>query len=80
MDASIFCSFKVSERGNLWFRAAVFNLTNGPRFVAPVADVGNTRFMEITNAQGTDGGGIEIEGFRFGLRFGTGPDSSAQRV
>lgn len=70
VDASIFRSFKVSERVNLQFRAEVFNLSNTPHFAAPVADVANTRFMEITSVRGTGREGIDERVFRFGLRFG----------
>jgi len=68
VDASVFRSFRVTERVNLQFRAEAFNLTNTPHFGAPVSDVANTRFMEITGVRGTGREGIDERMFRFGLR------------
>jgi len=70
VDASIFRSFRVTERVNLQFRAEVFNLTNTPHFNAPISDVSNSRFMEITSVRGTGREGIDERVFRLGLRFG----------
>jgi len=70
VDASIFRSFRVTERVNVQFRAEAFNLTNTPHFGAPVADVSNTRFMEIAGVRGTGREGIDERVFRFGLRLG----------
>ena len=70
MDASVFRSFRVTERVNLQFRAEAFNLSNTPHFAAPVSDVSNTRFMEITGVRGTGREGIDERVFRFGLRLG----------
>jgi hypothetical protein len=70
VDASVFRSFRVTERVNLQFRAEAFNLSNTPHFAAPVSDVSNTRFMEITGVRGTGREGIDERVFRFGLRVG----------
>jgi len=70
LDASIFRSFRLSERFSLQFRAEAFNLTNTPHFNAPVSDVANSRFMEITSTRGTGREGIDERMFRFGLRLG----------
>ena len=70
VDASVFRSFRVTERVNLQFRAEVFNLSNTPHFGAPVSDVANSRFMEITGVRGTGREGIDERVFRLGLRFG----------
>ena len=69
VDASIFRSFRVTERVNLQFRAEAFNLSNTPHFAAPVSDVANSRFMEITGVRGTGREGIDERVFRFGLRL-----------
>jgi len=70
VDASIFRSFRVTERVNIQFRVEAFNLSNTPHFAAPVSDVANTRFMEITGVRGTGREGIDERVFRFGLRVG----------
>jgi hypothetical protein len=70
LDASIFRTFRLTERFSLQFRAEAFNATNTPHFAAPVSDVANTRFMEITGVRGTGREGIDERVFRFGLRLG----------
>ncbi|GAB4369269.1 MAG: hypothetical protein OHK0021_12300 [Bryobacter sp.] len=70
LDASLFRAFRITERMSLQFRAEAFNLTNTPHFNAPVADVANSRFMQITSTRGTGREGIDERMFRFGLRFG----------
>jgi hypothetical protein len=70
LDGSLFRSFRVTERVNIQFRAEAFNLTNTPHFNAPVADVANSRFMEITSVRGTGREGIDERMLRFGLRIG----------
>ncbi len=70
LDGSLFRRFNLTERFNLQFRAEVFNLTNTPHFNAPVADVSNSRFMQVTSTRGTGREGIDERMFRFGMRFG----------
>ena len=70
LDGSLFRNFRITERFNLQFRAEAFNLTNTPHFNAPVTDVANSRFMEITSTRGTGREGIDERMFRFGLRLG----------
>jgi hypothetical protein len=69
-DASIFRTFRLTERFSLQFRAESFNVTNTPKFNAPISDVANSRFMEITSTRGTGREGIDERMFRFGLRLG----------
>jgi len=69
-DGSIFRSFRVNERMSLQFRAEAFNVTNTPHFNAPISDVANSRFMEITSTRGVGREGIDERMFRFGLRLG----------
>jgi hypothetical protein len=70
LDGSIFRSFRLTERFNLQFRAEAFNVTNTPHFNAPISDVANSRFMQITSTRGTGREGIDERMFRFGLRLG----------
>ncbi len=70
LDGSVFRSFRITERVRLQFRAEAFNLTNSPHFNAPVSDVANSRFMEITSTRGTGREGIDERMLRFGLRLG----------
>ena len=70
LDGSVFRSFRITERFSLQFRAEVFNLTNTPHFNAPVSDVANSRFMQITSTRGVGREGIDERMFRFGLRLG----------
>ncbi|HYO84716.1 MAG TPA: TonB-dependent receptor [Bryobacteraceae bacterium] len=70
LDLGLFRRFNVTERFNVQFRAEAFNATNTPHFSAPIADVANTRFMEITSVRGTGREGIDERVFRFGLRLG----------
>ncbi len=70
LDGSIFRTFRLTERFTMQFRAEAFNLTNTPHFNAPIADVANSRFMEITSTRGTGREGIDERMFRFGLRLG----------
>ena len=70
LDGSVFRSFRITERVSLQFRAEVFNLTNTPHFNAPISDVSNSRFMQITSTRGVGREGIDERMFRFGLRLG----------
>jgi hypothetical protein len=70
LDMGVFRRFEVGERFNVQFRAEAFNVSNTPHFNAPIADVANTRFMEITSVRGIGREGIDERMFRFGLRLG----------
>ena len=49
MDASVFRTFRITERINVQFRGQVFNVTNTPHFANPAANVNNL----VLNANGT---------------------------
>ena len=70
LDMGIFRRFQIGERFNVQFRGEAFNVTNTPHFNAPVSDVANSRFMEITSVRGIGREGIDERMFRFGLRLG----------
>jgi outer membrane receptor protein involved in Fe transport len=70
LDMGIFRRFQMGERFSLQFRGEAFNVTNTPHFNAPISDVANSRFMEITSVRGIGREGIDERMFRFGLRLG----------
>jgi hypothetical protein len=51
LDASLFKSFKPTERTEVDFRAEFFNLPNHPIFGQPNATVGTANYMRITNTR-----------------------------
>jgi hypothetical protein len=51
-DLSLQKLFRISENGNIQFRAEIFNLTNTPQFNAPNRSVSSATFGEVTAAQG----------------------------
>lgn len=48
LDASLFKSFRLTERMNLQFRAEAFNLTNTPQFGRPGSQLGSSDFGVIS--------------------------------
>jgi len=56
INASVFRTFKVTERFNLQFRAEALGLTNTPQFSNPSATVSNASFSNgvVTNLNGYD--------------------------
>jgi hypothetical protein len=51
LDASLFKSFRPTERTEIDFRAEFFNLPNHPIFGQPNATVGTANYMRITNTR-----------------------------
>jgi len=49
LDASLFKSFRITERFNLQFRAETFNLTNTPVFNGPGTTLNGTNFGVVTS-------------------------------
>jgi hypothetical protein len=69
LDASLFRTFKTSERTNLQFRLEAFNVTNTPHFANPNGNVNSSNFGKVLATQTADALG-QSRAFRLGLRFG----------
>ena len=67
-DASIYRSFKVTERVGAQFRAEMFNLSNTPHFSNRRADVSGALFGALTGIANTGRDGIDERFVHFGLR------------
>jgi hypothetical protein len=67
-DASIYRSFRVTERVGAQFRAEMFNLSNTPHFANPRADASGALFGSLTGIANTGRDGIDERFVRFGLR------------
>jgi hypothetical protein len=71
LDASLFRTFKLTERFQLQFRAEAFNVSNTPHFANPNGNVNSSNFGKVLSTQsgtGRDAFGRSRE-FRFGLRL-----------
>jgi hypothetical protein len=70
LDASLFRTFRLTEKIRTEFRAEGFNVTNTPKFSNPSGDVNSANFMRITSVLGgqfaQDG---PARALRFALRF-----------
>jgi hypothetical protein len=81
LDASLFRSFRITERLNMQFRAEVFNLTNTPHFSNPGSNVSSATFTPsgavaslgsytvISSTTGVGREGIDQRAIRLGLRL-----------
>ena len=65
-DASIFRTFKITERVQFQFRAEALNVTNHANFANPASDVTGSNFGFITSTVGPN----QSRQWRFGARIG----------
>lgn len=61
LDASIFRTFKVTERWNVQFRAESINFSNTPHFNNPNGDITSPNFGRVTGVNGAPNGPREIQ-------------------
>jgi hypothetical protein len=61
LDASIFRTFKVTERFQAQFRVETINTTNTPHFNNPNGDITSPNFGRVTGVNGAPNGPREIQ-------------------
>ena len=69
MDASLFRSFRVTERTLLQVRAESFNLANTPHFSTPNGSITSSAFGTITSTIANRNEGTDSRTFRFGAKL-----------